>query len=101
MTVYSGFAVLRETRSLPGGPAANVLWTDVPPSIDAGTVVLRSGQRTVEIRRQDWQAPLSSGAALSAAVGSPVTLIAEDGTRTQAVLESADGPTFRIGDRVV
>jgi len=101
LTVYSGFAVLRETRSLQGGPAANVLWLDVPPSIDAGTVVLRSGERTVEIRRQDWQAPLSSSAALGAAVGSPVTLIAEDGTRTQAVLESADGPTFRIGDRAV
>jgi hypothetical protein len=101
LTVYSGFAVLRETRSLPGGPAANVLWPDVPPSIDAGTVVLRSGDRTVEIRRQDWQAPLSSSAALGAAVGSPVTLIAEDGTRTEAVLESADGPTFRVGDRVV
>ncbi|HET6638675.1 MAG TPA: hypothetical protein VFH82_07845, partial [Gemmatimonadota bacterium] len=39
LTVYSGFAVLRETRSLPGGLAANVLWPDVPPSIDAGTVV--------------------------------------------------------------
>jgi hypothetical protein len=101
LTVYNGFAVLRETRSLPGGPAANVLWPDVPPSIDAGTVVLRSGDRSVEIRRQDWQAPLSSSAALGAAVGSPVTLIAEDGTRTEAVLESADGPTFRVGDRVV
>jgi hypothetical protein len=28
-------------------------------------------------------------------------LIAADGTRTEAVLESADGPTFRIGDRAV
>ncbi|HET6362799.1 MAG TPA: hypothetical protein VFH11_12195, partial [Gemmatimonadota bacterium] len=101
LTVYSGFAVLRETRSLQGGPAANILWPDVPPSIDAGTVVLRSGDRTVEILRQDWQAPLSSSAALGAAVGSQVTLIAEDGTRTEAVLESADGPTFRVGERVV
>ena len=101
LTVYGGFAVLRETRSLQGGPAASILWPDVPPSIDAGTVVLKSGDRTVEIRRQDWQAPLSSTAALGAAVGSPVTLIAADGTRTAAVLESADGPTFRIGDRVV
>ena len=101
LTVYSGFAVLRETRSIQGGPATNVLWPDVPPTTDAGTVVLRSGDRTVEIRRQDWQAPLSSSAALTAALGSPVTLIAEDGTRTEAVLESAEGPTFRIGDRVV
>ncbi|HJR53664.1 MAG TPA: DUF4139 domain-containing protein [Gemmatimonadota bacterium] len=101
VTVYNGFAVLRETRALPGGAAANVLWPGVPASIDPGTVVLRSGDRTVEIRRQDWQAPLSSGAALAAALGSPVTLIAEDGTRTEAVLESGEGPTFRVGDRVV
>ena len=101
LTIYSGFAVLRETRSIEGGAAANVLWPDVPPSIDAGTVVLRSGDETVEVRRQVWQAPLSSSAALTAAVGSPVTLIAEDGARTEAVLESAEGPTFRIGDRVV
>jgi hypothetical protein len=101
LTVYSGFAVLRETRSLPGSGAASILWTGVPPSIDAGTVVLRSGDRTLEIRRQDWHAPLSATAALGAAVGSPVTLVAGDGTRTEAVLESADGPTFRVGDRVV
>jgi hypothetical protein len=101
LTVYNGFAVLRETRALQGGSSATVLWPGVPPSIDAGTVVLRSGDRNLEIRRQDWQAPLSSSAALSGAVGAAVTLVAEDGTRTQAVLESADGPTFRVGDRVV
>ncbi|MGH7565858.1 MAG: DUF4139 domain-containing protein [Gemmatimonadota bacterium] len=101
LTVYDGFAVVRETRSLPGGPAASILWPDVPPSLDPGTVVLRADDRTLEIRRQLWEAPLSSSAALSSAVGSPVTLIGEDGSRVQAVLESADGPTFLVGDRLV
>ena len=101
LTVYDGFAVVRETRSLPGGPAASILWPSVPPSLDPGTVVLRADGRTIEIERQLWEAPLSSSAALSSAVGSPVTLLGEDGSRVQALLESADGPTFLVGDRLV
>jgi len=101
LTVYDGFAVVRETRSLPGGPATTVIWSDVPPSLDPGTVVLRGDDRTVEVRQQFWEAPLSSSAALGSAVGSPVTLIGEGGARIQAQLESADGPTFRAGDRLI
>lgn len=101
LTVYDGFAVVRETRAIAGGPASTVLWPDVPPSLDAGTVVLRAGGAPIEIRRQIWEAPLSSSAALASAVGSPVTLVGPDGTRIQAELESADGPTFRVGDRLI
>lgn len=101
LTVYDGFAVIRETRSLPGGPATSILWPSVPPSLDPGTVVLRADDRTLEIRRQLWEAPLSSSAALASAVGSAVTLLGEDGSRTEAVLESADGPTFKVGDRLL
>jgi hypothetical protein len=100
LTVYDGFAVLRETRSVSGGASA-VVWPGVPASLDPGSVVLQGGERPLEIRRQVWEAPLSSSAALGSAVGSAVTLIAEDGSRTQAVLESAEGPTFQVGDRLV
>jgi hypothetical protein len=101
ITVYDGFAVVRETRAVSGGPASVLVWPGVPPSLDAGTVVLRAGAAPVEIRRQVWEAPLSESAALSSAVGAPVTLVAPDGTRTQGELESADGPTVRVGDRLV
>ncbi|HUF89133.1 MAG TPA: DUF4139 domain-containing protein [Gemmatimonadota bacterium] len=101
LTVYDGFAVVRESRSLPGGSERSILWPEVPPSLDPGTVILRGDGRTLEIRRQAWEAPLSSGAALRSAVGSRVTLVGEDGSRIAAVLESADGPTFRVGDRLL
>ena len=101
LTVYDGFAVVRETRAVSGGPASVVVWPDVPPSLDPGTVVLRAGAAPIEIRRQVWEAPLSENAALSSAVGAPVTLVAPDGTRTQGELESADGPTVRVGDRLI
>jgi hypothetical protein len=101
LTVYDGFAVIRETRSLSDGPASSVVWPGVAPSLDPGTLVLQAGGRSIEIRRQVWEAPLSSSVALGSAVGSPVTLIGEDGSRIQAALESADGPTFRVGDRLV
>lgn len=101
LTVYDGFAVVRETRALPGGGADTVLWPGVPPSLDPGTVVLIGAGRPLEIRRQHWEAPLSSSAALASAVGSPVTLLGEGGTRIEAVLESGDGPTFRVGDRLL
>jgi hypothetical protein len=100
-TVYDGFAVVRETRSVSGGPASEVVWPDVPPSLDPGTVVLRAGAAPVEIRRQVWEAPLSEGAALASAVGAPVTLVAPDGARIEGALESADGPTVRVGDRLI
>lgn len=100
LTVYNGFAVLRETRSLSGG-GSTVVWSGVPSSLDPGTVVLQSGERAIEVTRQIWEAPLAANAALGSAVGSPVTLIAEDGSRTQALLESADGPTFQVGDRLL
>jgi hypothetical protein len=101
LTVYDGFAVIRETRSIAGGTAASILWPGVPPTLDPGTVVLRANGRTLEVDRQLWEAPLSASAALASAVGSPVTLLGEDGSRIQAELESADGPTFRSGDRLV
>ena len=101
LTVYDGFAVIRETRALQSRGAATVLWPEVPPSLDAGTVVLRGDGRVLEILRQHWEAPLSSSAALASAVGSPVTLLGEDGARIEAVLESGDGPTFRVGDRLM
>jgi hypothetical protein len=101
LTVYDGFAVVRETRALPDGGSATVLWPGVPPSLDPGTVVLLGGGRVLEIRRQHWEAPLSSSAALASAVGSPVTLLGESGARIEAVLESGDGPTFRVGDRLL
>ena len=39
LTVYEGFAVVRETRAVPGG-AREVVWPDVPPSLDPGSVVV-------------------------------------------------------------
>jgi len=101
LTIYDGFAVIRESRTLSGGPSRSILWPGVPPSLDPGSVVLRGDDRTVETRRQFWEAPLSSSAALGFAVGAPVTLVGLDGSRVAAVLESADGPTFRVGDRLM
>lgn len=49
LTVYDGFAIVRETRAVSGGPASVVVWPDVPPSLDAGTVVLRAGTAPVEL----------------------------------------------------
>lgn len=100
LTVYEGFAVVRESRPVPGG-AREVVWPDVPPSLDPGSVVVRADGEPLEVRRQIWEAPLSEGAALASAVGAPVTLVGPDGTRTAATLESADGPTFRAGERLI
>jgi len=100
LTVYEGFAQVRDTRRATGGPG-DVVWTGFPASLDPGTVVLL---------RDDAQLPLDELrvrtssldplAVYSAHLGEPVLLTGEDGSQIQAEIVS-EAPIFRAGDRLI
>lgn len=103
LTVYSGFAQVRDTRraNLSGG-AAVVTWTGVPSSLDPGTILLTADGRPATVRMLSFAGERSDPESiLSRHVGQEVILVGSDGQRISATLVSPDGPVFRVGDHLV
>ncbi len=99
LTVYSGFAQVRDTRSVPGG---EIVWTGFPSSIDPGTIFLtRNGDRVpadfLGVASGDATQPR---ALYAAHLGQPVVLVAQDGREIPAEVVS-EAPVFRAGDRLI
>lgn len=98
LTVYSGWAQVRDTRAAAG---ADIVWTGVPATVDAATILSTGDGRPLSVVRQSYEAGEGEAAMLARSVGREVMLVWPDGTRQAAVLVSPDGPVFRIGDRAL
>lgn len=98
LTVYEGFAQVRDTRRAAGG---DVLWTGIPSTLDPGTVVAVKGGQPVPLANLRVRTSgLDTGAIYAAHLGERVVLIGEDGTETAAELVT-EAPAFRAGDRLI
>ncbi len=99
LTVYSGFAQVRDTRSIPG--AGEIWWTAFPSSIDPGTILLvRDGERMTAELLGIRSASLDSRSLYGTHLGEPLVLVADDGREIAAELVS-EAPVFRAGDRLI
>lgn len=97
ITVYEGFAQVRDTRRVGAGVDGPIVWTGFPSALDPGTTVLRSDGRRVPVELQALEAGIASESSLlSGSVGRRVTLVSPEGIRRSATLVSADGPVFRV-----
>lgn len=98
LTVYEGFAQVRDTRRAAGG---DVLWTGIPSTLDPGTVVaVRGGEPVPLTDLRVRTSGLDTGAIYAAHLGEQVLLIGEDGSEIAAELIS-EAPVFRAGDRLI
>ncbi|MGH7564217.1 MAG: DUF4139 domain-containing protein [Gemmatimonadota bacterium] len=100
VTVYSGFAQIRDTRPVAG--EGEILWTGFPSSIDPGTILLtRDGERvTPDVLGVRSGSAIEPRALYAAHLGQPVVLVAEDGREIPAEIVS-EAPVFRAGDRLI
>lgn len=99
LTVYSGFAQIRDSRSIPGG--GEIVWTSFPSSIDPGTILLvRDGERVTPELLGVRSASLDPRSLYGTRIGEPVVLVAEDGREIAAQVVS-EAPVFRAGDRLI
>lgn len=102
LTVYDGFAQVRDTRRISARAGEWLVWVEIPDGIDPGTIVLRSEGRRVQTGIQALDTDVTDpGSLLERAVGRSVTLVGADGTRTPATLVSPAGPVFRVEDRLL
>ena len=100
LTVYEGFAQVRDTRRA-AGAAGDVVWTGFPRSLDPGTVVALRGGAPVSLDELRIRtSSLDPLAVYAAHLGERVFLIAEDGSEVPAELVS-ESPIFRTGDRLI
>lgn len=99
VTVYRGYVHVRDARRAPA--AESLVWTGVAPSIDPGTLILSSGGRPVEVSLARIEPAPSADALLRERAGGAATLVSPTGERIPATIVSADGPVFRVGDRLV
>jgi hypothetical protein len=100
LTVYGGFAQVRDTRRA-AGAAGDIVWTGFPSSLDPGTVVALRGGAPVPL--DDLRVRTSSLdplAVYASHLGERVLLIGEDGVEVPAELVS-ESPIFRAGDRLI
>lgn len=98
LTVYSGFAQIRDTRSVAPGEA--VVWTGFPSSIDPGTILLARGGERLTPDVLGVRSAVRPAALYAAHLGQPVVLVAGDGREIPAELVS-EAPVFRAGDRLI
>lgn len=99
LTVYAGFAQIRDTRPTPAG--MEVIWTGFPASIDPGTILLIRGGEPVPAELLGVRSTAPDARSLYVAhLGEPVTLVAEDGREIAAEVVS-ETPVFLAGDRLV
>ena len=100
LTVYEGFAQVRDTRRATVG-AGDVVWTGFPSSLDPGTLVaLRDGAPVSLDGLRVRTSSLDPLAVYAAHLGERVLLIGEDGSEVPAELVS-ESPIFRAGDRLI
>lgn len=104
LTVYEGFAHVREVRSVDLGEGTEtVVWTPVPDGLDAGTLTLLIDGRPARLSSLtiDLDAP-SSRTLLHSLAGEPVSLVSRSGARVEGTLVAADpDPVVRVGDTLV
>ncbi|MGH7570498.1 MAG: DUF4139 domain-containing protein [Gemmatimonadota bacterium] len=100
LTVYSGFAQIRDTRSVAGG--GEIVWTGFPSSIDPGTILLaRDGERvTPDVLGVTSASAIEPRTLYAAHLGQSVVLVAADGREIGAEIVS-EAPVFRAGDRLI
>ncbi len=99
LTVYSGFAQIRDTRTVAGG--GEIVWTGFPSSIDPGTILLtRDGERIASEFLGVTRGAIQPRALYAAHLGQPVVLVAQDGREIAAEIVS-EAPIFRTGDRLI
>ena len=100
LTVYEGFAQVRDTRRAAGGEGG-VVWTGFPGSLDPGTIVaLRDGVPFVLDELSVRTSSLDPLAVYAAHLGERVLLLGEDGSEVPAELVS-EAPIFQAGDRLI
>lgn len=99
VTVYRGFAHVRDARRVPA--AASLVWTDVAPTLDPGTLVLLDGDEPVAVSLARYEPAVSGRSILAGRIGGPATLVGPDGRRIEVTVVSPDGPVFRAGDRLI
>lgn len=98
LTVYRGFAQVRDTRDVPAG---EVVWTGFPASIDPGTLILTRDGDPVPLEQVGIRSSaLDPGSLYAARLGEPVVLVAEDGREIPASVVS-ETPVFRAGERLI
>ncbi|MGH7587214.1 MAG: DUF4139 domain-containing protein, partial [Gemmatimonadota bacterium] len=100
LTVYDGFAQVRDTRRATGG-TGDVVWTGFPSSLDPGTVIaLVDGTPLSLDELRIRTSSLDPLAVYAAHLGERVVLIGEDGSEIPVELVS-EAPLFRAGDRLI
>ncbi len=100
LTVYDGFAQVRDTRRATGG-SGDVVWTGFPSSLDPGTVIaLRNGTPLSLDELRIRTSSLDPLAVYAAHLGERVLLVGEDGSEVPAEIVS-EAPVFRAGDRLI
>lgn len=99
VTVYRGYAHVRDARRVPAD--GTLVWADVAPSIDPGTLILTDGARPIGVSLARVEPAPSADGLLRGRVGGAATLVGPDGARTEATIVSPDGPVFEVGDRLV
>ncbi|HUP19240.1 MAG TPA: hypothetical protein VM778_04710 [Gemmatimonadota bacterium] len=101
LTVYSGWAQVRDTRAVAAPAGAAVVWTGVPGSADPATILPVRNGRPLSAASQVFEAGEDGASILRRSVGREAVLVWPDGTRQSATVVSADGPVLRIGDRLL
>ncbi|HUP00282.1 MAG TPA: DUF4139 domain-containing protein [Gemmatimonadota bacterium] len=102
LTVYAGFAQVRDSRraDLPGG--GEIVWTGVPLTIDPGTILLAADGDPLGFRAEIPRPErFASGPVLGRHLGETVILVSPAGERSGATLVSADGPVFLRGGQLI
>jgi len=104
LTVYEGFAHVREVRSIDLEEGMEtVVWTPVPEGLDPGTLTLLIDGRPIPFASLtvDLEAP-SSRTLLRSLAGDSVTLVSRSGARVRGTLVATDPePVVRVGDTLV
>jgi hypothetical protein len=98
VTVYQGFGMIRDTRRVEAG-AREIAWTHVARSLDAGTALLLSDARRVDVAGMRFEPELGPYGLL--AEGDRVILVSPTGERIEATVASPMGLIYRSGDRLI
>jgi hypothetical protein len=98
VTVYQDFGMIRDTRRVEAG-AREIAWTYVARSLDAGTALLLSDARRVDVAGMRFEPELGPFGLL--AEGDSVTLVSPTGERIEATVASPTGLIYRSGDRLI
>ncbi len=98
LTVYQGFAMIRDTRRVEAGAGA-LAWSAVARTLDPGTALLLRDGAPVSAASMAFEPDPGPFGLLRE--GDPVVLVAPSGERIQATVASPAGMIFRAGDRLI